>query len=162
MYQYDWEKTFKKKTPSFGDCPDYPSPTPARDLGTFFTTLHFLQGIKLEDKEGAARRERRLQVCFQISLHAKLCFWRFLFFPFGKSPSIYQKSHKLWWITQLILNDCLLSMEPGFCNLNNGEKDTSADYRPRIALRCLSSIKMESNICFLLCAIVFTNHRLEA
>ena len=52
-------------------------------------------------------------------------------------------------------------MEPGFCNLNNGEKDTSADCRPRIALRCLSSIKMEPDMRFLLWAIVFTNHRLE-
>ena len=154
MYQYDWEKTFKKKALSFGHCPDYPSPTPARNLGTFFTTLHFLQGIKLEDKEGAARRERRLQVCFQISFHAMLCFWSLVFSPCGKAPSIYQKSHKLWWTTQLILNDCLLSMEPGFCNLNNGEKDTSADCRPRIALRCFPSIKMEPDIPFLLWAIV--------
>ena len=52
-------------------------------------------------------------------------------------------------------------MEPGFCNLNNGEKDTSADCKPRIALRCLSSIKMEPDMRFLLWAIVFTNHRLE-
>ena len=42
----------------------------------FIKKEHFLQGIKLEDKEGAARRERRLQACFQISLCAKLCLWR--------------------------------------------------------------------------------------
>ena len=140
MYQYDWGKT----STSFGQCPDYPSPTPARDLGTLFTfrkisksicegsppphtnlgnfftlksvkinpnlgdsqkkgcfilgsppwvpckrnchnKITFLQGIKLEDKEGAARRERRLQVF--------LSFWSLVFLPFGKSPSIYQKSH---------------------------------------------------------------------
>ena len=36
MYQYDWGKTKKKINLSFGHCPDNPSPTSARDLGTFF------------------------------------------------------------------------------------------------------------------------------
>ena len=125
MYQYDWGKT----STSFGQCPDYPSPTPARDLGTLFTFRKISKSIcagspprtliwgipkrkgvlfweVLPESHAKETATTRLHFCRALNLKIRkelpegkdvsrffLSLWSLVFLPFGKSPSIYQKSH---------------------------------------------------------------------